>query len=80
MPVAQARGVILLACAQAGLPVHSFSPPQIKQRLTGVGGAGKFQVQQMIQFLLGLKNPPESDHAARCSCCRVLRLAGREFF
>lgn len=64
IPVAQARGVILLACARNGLPVLSLSPPQIKQSITGVGRAEKAQIQTMIQFLLGLSEPPESDHAA----------------
>ena len=64
IPVAQARGVILVSCAQAGIPVYSFSPPQIKQSLTGVGRADKAQVQQMVQFLFGLASPPESNHAA----------------
>ncbi|MGI9256921.1 MAG: crossover junction endodeoxyribonuclease RuvC [Salinispira sp.] len=64
IPVAQARGVILLACGERGIPVYSFSPPQIKQRITGVGHAEKKQIQQMVKFLLGLAAPPESDHAA----------------
>lgn len=64
IPVAQARGVIALACAERDIRVYSFSPPQIKQRLTGLGRAKKHQIQQMIQLLLGLPAPPESDHAA----------------
>jgi crossover junction endodeoxyribonuclease RuvC len=64
IPVAQARGVILLACARAGVPATDLSPPRIKQRITGIGRADKAQVQQMIKFLLGLDSIPESDHAA----------------
>jgi crossover junction endodeoxyribonuclease RuvC len=64
IPVAQARGVILLACARSGVPVLDISPPRIKQRITGVGRADKNQVQQMIKLLLGLKELPASDHAA----------------
>ncbi len=64
IPVAQARGAILLACAQLDIPVVDLSPPQIKQRITGVGRAEKRQVQEMIRLLLGLKEIPDSDHAA----------------
>ncbi len=62
--VAQARGVILAACAEREIPVYSFSPLQIKQRVSGAGSAKKNQVQMMIKILLGLSSIPESDHAA----------------
>ncbi len=64
MPVAQARGVVLLAAAQAGLDVGEFSPVTIKQSVVGAGGADKAQVQEMVRLLLGLGEIPKPDHAA----------------
>ncbi len=64
MPVAQARGVVLLAAAQKGLQVGEFSPVTIKQSVVGAGAASKGQVQQMVRLLLGLPEIPKPDHAA----------------
>ena len=52
--VAEARGVILLAAAQAGLPVYEYTPMQVKQAVTGYGKAVKKQVQEMTRILLHL--------------------------
>ena len=54
--VAEARGVILLAAAQAGLPIYEYTPMQVKQAVTGYGKAVKKQVQEMTRVLLHL--PP----------------------
>jgi crossover junction endodeoxyribonuclease RuvC len=59
-----ARGVVLLAGAQAGLPVHEYPPREIKKAVTGTGAATKEQVQFMLTRLLRLKKPPEPDDAA----------------
>lgn len=64
MPVAQARGVVLLAAAQSGLIVGEYSPFTIKQSVVGAGGADKAQVQEMVRLLLGLPDIPKPDHAA----------------
>ncbi len=64
LPVAQARGVVLLAAAEEGLAVGEYSPVTIKQSVVGAGGASKVQVQEMIRILLGLQDIPEPDHAA----------------
>jgi crossover junction endodeoxyribonuclease RuvC len=73
IPVAQARGVTLLALAQAGISTREFSPLQIKQMLTGHGRAEKKQVQELVRFLLSLSAPPKPDHAsdalAAAICC-----------
>ncbi|MDQ4074781.1 MAG: crossover junction endodeoxyribonuclease RuvC, partial [Chloroflexota bacterium] len=58
LPVAHARGVMLLAVHQRGLPLEEFTPLQIKQAVTGYGGADKHQMQQMVRLLLGLAEPP----------------------
>ena len=62
--VAQSRGVILLAVRQAGLPVTSYKPMQIKQAVVGYGNATKHQVQDMTKRLLGLNVMPKPDDAA----------------
>jgi len=62
--VAQARGVIMLALAQNHHIPKEFSPPQIKQSLTGYGNAVKQQVQQAVMHELGLRQMPQPDDAA----------------
>jgi crossover junction endodeoxyribonuclease RuvC len=62
--VGQARGVAMLALAQAGLEVVEYSPPEIKEAVTGYGNADKHQIQVMVQSLLGLKETPKPDDAA----------------
>jgi crossover junction endodeoxyribonuclease RuvC len=64
MAVGQARGVVLLALAQAGLPLAEYTPLEVKQAVTGYGGAGKEQVQLMVRALLGLEELPHPDDAA----------------
>lgn len=54
-----ARGVIMLAGEQAGLPVFSYAATQVKKILTGAGHAPKGQMQLAIQRELGLETPPE---------------------
>ncbi len=62
--VAQARGVVLLACQQKGLKMYEYTPLQIKQALTGYGKAEKKQIQFMVTRLLNLKAVPKPDDAA----------------
>lgn len=62
--VAQSRGVILLAIRQAGLPVFSYKPVQVKQAVVGYGNATKHQVQDMTKRLLRLEKMPKPDDAA----------------
>ncbi len=62
--VSHARGVIILAGQQAGLQIEEFTPPQIKQALTGTGSADKKQVQEMVKLLLNLKEVPQPDDCA----------------
>ncbi len=62
--LAEMRGVVLLAAAQKGLEVHSYSPREIKSSVSGYGNAGKEQVQHMIRALLGLSETPEPADAA----------------
>jgi crossover junction endodeoxyribonuclease RuvC len=64
MSVGQARGVALLALADAGLAIGEYSPLEIKQAVTGYGGADKYQVQEMVRALLGMDELPRPDDAA----------------
>jgi crossover junction endodeoxyribonuclease RuvC len=59
-----ARGVILLAAAQAGLAVAEYSPAQIKKAVVGAGAASKTQVQLMVARVLRLRTPPSPSDAA----------------
>jgi len=62
--VAQARGAILLAAAQAGVPVYEYTPLQVKQSVVGYGRAEKRQVQDMVKLLLHLSACPKPDDVA----------------
>lgn len=64
MTVAQGRGVILLALAQSNLVIAEYKPNEVKQAISGYGGAKKPQMQEMIRILLGLGVPPQPDDAA----------------
>ena len=64
IPVAQARGVILLACQKYCGNIYEYTPLQIKQALTGNGRAEKTQVQYMVKAILGLSAVPKPDDAA----------------
>ncbi|MBN1268821.1 MAG: crossover junction endodeoxyribonuclease RuvC [Kiritimatiellae bacterium] len=59
----EARGVVLAACARAGLPVFEYPPKRVKQSLVGVGSAQKDQVARMVMSLLNLKERPAEDAA-----------------
>lgn len=62
--VGQARGVLLLALTNAGIPIGEYSPPRIKESVTGYGKADKAQVQLMVRNLLDLEETPRPDDAA----------------
>ncbi len=64
MQVAHARGVVLLALGQKGIPVECYSPQHVKQAVIGRGKADKDQVQRLVSVVLGLSEPPSPDHAA----------------
>jgi crossover junction endodeoxyribonuclease RuvC len=62
--LAEVRGVVLLAAAQAGVPAFSYSPREVKATVAGYGHAGKEQVQQMVRALLRMTETPEPADAA----------------
>ena len=64
MAVSAARGVALVAVVQRTENLYEYTPMQIKQAVTGYGGADKHQVQQMVKMLLNMKDIARPDDAA----------------
>ena len=64
LAVGQARGVVLLAAGQHGLPCVDYTPQQVKAAVCGSGRAAKDQVARMVQAVLGLAELPSPDHAS----------------
>jgi crossover junction endodeoxyribonuclease RuvC len=64
LSVGQARGVVLVACADAGLDCAEYPPATVKQAVCGYGRADKAQVQRMVKAILGLESKPTPNHAA----------------
>jgi crossover junction endodeoxyribonuclease RuvC len=62
--VAHGRGVMLLACRKRSVPVHEYTPLQVKQSVAGYGRADKRQVMDMVRRLLKLDEIPKPDDAA----------------
>ncbi len=58
-----ARGVALLVCARAGLPVYEYAPALVKRAVVGSGRAEKSQVAQMVRVVLRLSGAPPADAA-----------------
>lgn len=72
--VGQARGVAMLALAEAGLQVSEYNPLEVKQAVVGYGKAEKHQVQEMVRILLGLQQVPEPDDAADALAIAICHL------
>lgn len=62
--VGQARGVLILTLVNAGISIGEYSPPKIKDAVTGYGKADKHQVQLMVRNMLDLEETPRPDDAA----------------
>jgi crossover junction endodeoxyribonuclease RuvC len=62
--LAEVRGVVLLAAAQRGIAVHSYSPREVKASVAGYGQADKKQMQLMVRALLEMNETPEPSDAA----------------
>lgn len=79
--LAEMRGVVLLAAAQAQIPAHSYSPREVKASVVGFGGASKQQVQQMVSSLLGLSvcpEPADASDALAIALCHAQLSRSRE--
>lgn len=64
LTVGQARGVLMLAAVQQGLPIAEYTPLQVKQAIVGYGKAEKKQVQEMVKMFLHLSAVPKPDDVA----------------
>jgi crossover junction endodeoxyribonuclease RuvC len=64
LKLGHARGIVLLAASEAGLPVAEYSPAEVKRAVVGYGRAEKPQVQAMIKLLLGLDTTPSPHDVA----------------
>ncbi|WP_346798191.1 crossover junction endodeoxyribonuclease RuvC [Halomonas sp. Bachu 37] len=63
LKLGQARGAAIVCVANHGLAMEEYAPRQIKQAVTGQGGADKIQVQHMVTAVLGLNATPQEDAA-----------------
>jgi len=72
--VGQARGVVLLALAQAKVPIGNYTPMEVKQAVAGYGNADKQQVQHMVRALLNLEEIPRPDDAADALAVAITHL------
>jgi crossover junction endodeoxyribonuclease RuvC len=72
--VGQARGVVLLAAGQRGVPTRSYTPQQVKGAVCANGRADKVQVARMVTRLLGLSAPPTPDHVSDALAVAVCHL------
>jgi crossover junction endodeoxyribonuclease RuvC len=72
--VGQARGVLLMALAKAGIEIGEYTPNEIKQAVAGYGSADKRQVQEMVRVLLVLPEIPKPDDAADALAIAITHL------
>lgn len=72
--VGHGRGAAMLALANADLPITEYKPLEVKQAITGYGGAGKQQIQQMVKLLLGLDEAPRPDDIADALAVAICHL------
>lgn len=77
--VGQARGAVILACANNGIDVFEYTPLQIKQALVGYGRAEKKQIQVMVKHILNLDAIPKPDDTADALAAAVCHANSRSF-
>lgn len=77
--VGQARGVVMLALAQAGIPIGEYTPNEVKLSVTGYGSADKRQVQEMVKVLLSLDQIPKPDDAADALAIAITHIHTRRY-
>jgi len=75
--VGEARGVVLLAACEEGIPITEYTPLQVKMAATGYGKADKHQIQQMVKALLKLDGVPRPDDAADALAVAICHLNSR---
>jgi crossover junction endodeoxyribonuclease RuvC len=77
--LAEVRGVVLLAAAQRGIPVCSYSPREIKSSVAGYGNAAKEQMQLMVRALLSMSETPEPADAADALAVALCHVQAEQF-
>ncbi|WP_028717373.1 crossover junction endodeoxyribonuclease RuvC [Paracoccus sp. J39] len=79
LKLGQARGIALLAPAEAGLEIGEYAPNAVKKTVVGVGHAAKEQIQHMVRFMLpGVKFAgPDAADALAVAICHAHHLQGR---
>jgi crossover junction endodeoxyribonuclease RuvC len=77
--LAEVRGVVLLAAAQRGIPVRSYSPREVKASVAGYGNADKAQMQMMVRALLGMSETPEPADAADALAVALCHVQAEKF-
>jgi crossover junction endodeoxyribonuclease RuvC len=84
LTLGEARGVVLLAAAEAGIPVFEYTPREVKASVTGAGAAHKSQVAAMVGRLMRLEHEPETEDetdalaVAFCHATRASTAAWRQ--
>lgn len=74
MGVARASGVVMLAAAGMGIPVHEYAPLEVKMAVTGDGTAGKEQVRRCLERVhrvRGVPRQPDAADAAAVALCHL---------
>jgi crossover junction endodeoxyribonuclease RuvC len=79
LAVGQARGVVMLALAQAGIDVGEYTPNEVKQAVAGYGSADKRQVQEMVRMQLALNEIPRPDDAADALAIAITHLVTKRY-
>ena len=74
LAVGHGRGAAMLALANTNLPITEYKPLEVKQAITGHGGADKKQIQQMVKLLLNLDEIPRPDDAADALAIAICHL------
>lgn len=74
LAVGHGRGAAMLALANGNLPISEYKPLEVKQAITGYGGADKQQIQQMVKLLLALDEIPRPDDAADALAVAICHL------
>jgi crossover junction endodeoxyribonuclease RuvC len=77
--LAEVRGVVLLAAAQRGIRVCSYSPREVKASVAGYGNAAKEQMQLMVRALLGMSETPEPADAADALAVALCHVQAEQF-
>jgi len=75
--VAQARGVILLAAKEHGIPIQEYTPNEVKLGVTGYGFADKKAVLKMVKLILGRQDLSVIDDASDALALAILTASKR---